>query len=180
MEVFVKSERGFYIGDICYVLGDGIYHGVWGANGYKDGEVEVPHTGLSFGVAGTAYGDGSYCDGEGNIYGVDAGVIGIVPLELIGKMDGLENGRVVFGSGIATFVAVDGVFDIEFPDGELVHINTRDWDDDEEDEWEDEEDYDDDDFEDDWGDGEDEFQPEPSDFEEMGYDPYLGCYTGDV
>lgn len=26
----IRSDVGFYIGDICYVLDDRIYHGVWG------------------------------------------------------------------------------------------------------------------------------------------------------
>lgn len=150
MEAMVKSGKGFYVGDICYVLSDEIYHGVWGKAHYEDGVHEAK--GYKFAVAGTAFGDGEYVDGQGNVYGVDAGVIGLVPLELIGKLDGLDLGRVFFQSGEATFEAEDGVFYITMPDGEIVIINT------------DEESDDEYDFADD----------------EVGYDPYLGCYTDDV
>lgn len=26
----IRSDEGFYVGDICYVLGNEIYYGVWG------------------------------------------------------------------------------------------------------------------------------------------------------
>jgi len=157
----VKSGEGFYVGDICYVLSDRVYHGEWGRmHGYKDGVWEDPRSGFSFAVAGTAYGDGSYVDGEGHVYGVDAGVIGLVPLELVDDISGLEDGRAFIGGGEAEFEAEDGVFIVSLPKGERVIINTRD-DEFEEDDW---------DEEDDWEDSHDE----------MGYDPYLGCYTGEV
>ena len=157
VEAVVKSGKGFYVGDVCYVLGDRVYHGEWGRmHSYADGVWEDPKTGFSFAVAGTAYGDGSYFDGEGHEYGVDAGVIGIVPLELVEKESGLELGRVFEGSGEAEFEADDGVFYIRVNGGNYVIIDTK------EEEEEDEEYWDDDDD------------------DEMGYDPYLGCYTDDV
>ena len=155
MEAIVKSGKGFYVGDVCYVLGDRIYHEEWGRmHGYKDGVWEDPKSGFSFAVAGTAYGDGSYFDGEGHEYGVDAGVIGLVPLELVEK-DLRDCGCVFLGGGEAEFEAEDGVFTVVLPDGKIVVIDTR------EEEEEDEECWDDAD-------------------DEMGYDPYLGCYTDDV
>lgn len=148
----VKSEKGFYIGDICYVLEDDIYDGVWGKQGFPDGIIEVPGTGLSFAVGGTAYGDGCYSDNNGKFYGVDAGVIGIVPIELVKKVDlKAANelfGKVVYAPGEAEFSASEGVFDIVFPNGDTIHINTGDEDDeDEEDDWD--EDWEDEDTEED-------------------------------
>lgn len=153
MEAKIESKRGFYIGDVCYVLADDIYHDVWGANGYRDGVVEA--RGFKFAVSGTAFGDGTYYDREGYEYGVDAGVIGLVPLELVEK-DGADGGRVILGGGEATFEAEDGVFFVSLPNGDNVVIDTKN------DEDEDDDDY----FED--------------DVDECGYDPYLGCYTDDV
>lgn len=156
MEAVVKSGKGFYIGDVCYVLGDRIYHGEWGRmHGYADGVWEDPKSGFSFVVAGTAYGDGSYYDGEGHEYGVDAGVIGVVPLELVEKERGLELGRVIYG-GEAEFEVDDGVFFVRVDGGDSVIIDTK------EEECEEDEEC--------WDDADDE----------MGYDPYLGCYTDDV
>ena len=153
MKFTVHSEKGFYLGDICYVLGDETYYGVWGGNHYEDGCFEVGEGGFQFVVAGTAYGDGTYFDGQGHEYGVDAGVIGLVPLELVGKEDGLSDGRVCLCGGEAEFEVEDGVFFVSLPNGENVIINTA--------AEEDEEDWED-------------------DYSEAGYDPYLGCYTDDV
>ena len=121
----IQSEKGFYIGDICYVLDDATYHGVWGGAGYEGGIYEVPGTGYSFAAAHTAYGDGIYTDDGGHEYDVDAGNIGLVPLELV--EDGTTAGGQVFDvPGEAYFEACDGVFEIELPDGDTVIIDTRD------------------------------------------------------
>ena len=128
----VKSNKGFYVGDICYALCDSIYHGVWGGVDYSDGIYEDPETGLSFAVASTAYGDGTYEDDYGRTYGVDAGVIGLVPGELAEK--GTDGGHYFPGAGEATFTACGGVFDITLPSGETIHINTDDYEDEDE-EW---------------------------------------------
>lgn len=127
----VTSEKGFYIGDICYALNSKVYDEVWGGCGYMDGIHEVPGTGRSFAVAGTAYGDGTYEDDHGRDYGVDAGVIGIVPGELAESTDG---GHYFEGAGTATFEAVDGMFDITLPNGTHILINTGDYEE-EEDYW---------------------------------------------
>jgi len=160
----IMSNKGFYLGDICYVLGEDVYDGVWGKEGYEDGYYEDPKSGFGFAVAGTAYGDGSYFDGEGHEYCVDAGVIGLVPLELVEKEDGLELGRVFIGGGYADFEADNGLFCATIPFGQIVVINTRE-EEEEDDDWCDEEEE-----EEEWDDADDE----------MGYDPYLGCYTDDV
>lgn len=77
----IKSNR-FYIGDICYVLNDDLYQDIWGGKyNFKDGIIDFGINQVL--VHGTAYGDGCYEDNKGNTYGVDAGVIGIVPEELI-------------------------------------------------------------------------------------------------
>lgn len=128
----VTSGRGFYIGDICYVLPDRIYHGIWGdGHGYGDGLVEVPGgdggENPAFAVAGTDSGDGLYEDGEGNEYPVDAGVIGIVPLEIATELAGRSGqtpGRIEECPGEAVFEAADGVFDITLPDGRGIRIDT--------------------------------------------------------
>lgn len=105
------SAVGFYIGDICHVLSDDVYHGVWGrqvrdGDGWKDSgspgfqEGQFTHDGFTVGVAGTAHGDGEYIDEcEIFTFPVDAGVLGIVPLELvqdIGKA--IHYGAVLYGT----------------------------------------------------------------------------------
>ena len=138
----IKSEKGFYIGDLCYVLDDGMYDTIWGGAGYKDGIYKEPVTGYSFAVAGTAYGDGTYEDDSLREYDVDAGNIGLVPYELVAE--DTDGGHFFEGAGVATFEAEGGFFKITLPDGETISINTDDTDteDDyyeEEDEYEEEE-----------------------------------------
>ena len=132
----VHSDKGFYVGDICYVLNDDIYYGIWrDVHDFDDGCHEVPGTGLSFAVGSTAYGDGCYKDEHNNVYGVDAGVIGIVPLELCGK--GTSGGSVFDTPGDATFEMYEGKFSFMLPGRVEVNIDTG-----YEDDYEDEEDED--------------------------------------
>lgn len=147
LRVEVSSNGGFYIGDVCYVLPRSIYHGIWQDKyGFSAGLVKVSddEPGGSFAVASTSYGDGVYWDEQGNEYPVDAGVIGLVPMELATEYEeraDFKPGLLVGAPGTAVFEAAYGVFDITLPDGEKIHINTRSWDetDDENDEQEDEE-----------------------------------------
>lgn len=79
----LTSSKGFYVGDICYVLDDDFYDKEWGSHDYADGEYETEFG--KFAVGSTAYGDGEYADIDGHEYSVDAGVIGIVPWEILEK-----------------------------------------------------------------------------------------------
>ena len=129
----VHSNIGFYIGDICYCLSNKVYHDFWGKKkGYEDGVYVEPESMLRFAVAGTAHGDGCYHDRAYNFYEVDAGVIGLVPLELV-EDDSTSHGRVILAKGDAVFEAHDGVFRITLPYGEIVNIDTNDFVDDEDD-----------------------------------------------
>lgn len=121
----VKSDKGFYVGDICYVLNDDIYFGVWRDKyQFEDGQCYTDD-GNSFGVASTAYGDGCYVGSDGVCYGVDAGVLGVVPLELVSNIDNAkELGRVVEGAGEAVMAAKDGLFLFELPGWTEIIIET--------------------------------------------------------
>ena len=118
----MKSDKGFYIGDICYALSDVIYEKFWGGvYSYADGEFEID--GYSFAVGSTAYGDGIHYDSDCHKYPVDAGVIGLVPLELVSKES--KFGFVFDVPGEAEFKCKDGVFDITLPRDVSIHIDTR-------------------------------------------------------
>lgn len=111
----VHSNKGFFIGDPGYVIHP---HKRWmevleSCNYFnhlyesKDGFKIIAH--------GTMYGDGYYPGGDGRHYSVDAGLIGIVPLELVDRdkseSDLKELGRVVKGNGEAGLEYDDnGVF----------------------------------------------------------------------
>lgn len=128
VEGSVESSKGFYVGDVCYALSEEVYHGFWGdKQGFKDGVFTVPGTdGLKFAVGGTAYGDGSYADQLGHCFPVDAGVIGLVPIELVDDMEkAIDLGLVVDAPGKAEFTSEDGIFSISLPDGQVVEIDTH-------------------------------------------------------
>jgi hypothetical protein len=125
VEGTVTSEKGFYVGDICYVLDEEkVYFGVWQqVYGFKNGVFEVPGIGHSFAVASTSYGDGEYVGSDRFHYWVDAGVIGLVPMELVETLT--PGGRFIEGAGTASFRAENGKFQIVLPDGEEILIETE-------------------------------------------------------
>ena len=129
----IYSKRGFYVGDICYAMPDEIYKNCWiDAQGCENGVFFIPSEisgipdGCFFAVASTAWGDGCYTDNAGRRYPVDAGVIGVLPLELVDFNRYTDDGHIFCNPGICTFTANAGKFTIEIPDGELITIDTND------------------------------------------------------
>ena len=118
----IKSNKGFYVGDLCYALNDDVYDTIWGGAAYQDGIYKEPVTGRCFAVAATADGDGTYIDNNRRTYDVDAGNISLVPGELAEDTFG---GHFFPGAGTASFEAENGVFMITLPSGETIRINTR-------------------------------------------------------
>ena len=117
-----KSAGEYWVGDPCYVVPDDIYQGIWGDEyKFKDGTIDCGN-GLSFQVHGTAWGDGEYKGSNGFIYGVDAGVLAIVPMELATKERGLDKGT-RHKSSTAKLKYKDGVFNMIF-DNETITIDT--------------------------------------------------------
>lgn len=140
-----KTNKGFYIGDICYVLTEEQYDNMWASHNYDDGKYTTND--YDWAVYSTAYGDGIY-DGGNYRFCVDAGAIGILPLELITDNQKLEEakslGLVIEGELSANFETdSNGCFDVEIynKDNKSVKkfdINTGDIEEDE-DEYQDEE-----------------------------------------
>jgi hypothetical protein len=93
----------YWIGDPCYVLSHDDSKFNWGefcSFCFKDdktgrkNEGIVTHQGITFAYFGTAYGDGCYNDQFCNEYGVDAGMIGCIPVDSVIDKDGLGLGTV--------------------------------------------------------------------------------------
>lgn len=137
----------YWIGDPCYVL-----HGEWSEicndfffanrtdHGCSEGEFTMKNGGKIF-IGNTAYGDGYYADNFGNHYGVDAGCIGIIPLECIDQTDkqnDIRLGTVHFFSEDFEVSCDGGVFKFD-----MFLIDTADSEEEEEEEEE---------WSDDWGD----------------------------
>jgi hypothetical protein len=80
----------YFVGDPCYTAGkDDAAWQAWcsTADFGSDDVMAATFNGLPVVGLHTAHGDGSYRDFDGREYGVDAGLIGAVPEELIKKMD---------------------------------------------------------------------------------------------
>ena len=125
VDVILPSGK-YYIGDICYALKQNLYGNVWGAQGYENGMFHHRINGHAhyFAVAGTYAGDGGYTGSDGRMYGVDAGVIGIVDIALC--KDDIDDQRYNFQTfnEPVHFYADDGVFTINSGDYNL-EIDTR-------------------------------------------------------
>jgi len=72
----------YYVGDLCYVISDENWIPLLERTNYlTDGEFE--YNGMRAYADGTANGDGTFYDNYNREYGVDAGLIGIMPVEAI-------------------------------------------------------------------------------------------------
>lgn len=137
----------YYIGDPCYVIRDHNWSDFCEAffKAEQEDQDVFEYDGQTVFASHTFYGDGRFDDQDGYTYGVDAGMIGAIPLALIpgGEAQAAANGRVVdFKQPFDAWYEKDGTFWIG-----NVRIFTG-FDDPEEDD-EEEDDYDLDDYEDD-------------------------------
>lgn len=93
----IKLAAGtYYIGDLCYVLGnrwDEFCDLTIDGNSVKEGAF-IMADGTQFITFGTAYGDGLYFDQDGNEYPVDAGLIGCVLADKVDSDARLDLGKV--------------------------------------------------------------------------------------
>lgn len=130
----ITSKKGFYVGDICYSMYHELYDEFWGNQcGYDDGIHTIPDdsivpgtAGFKFAVASTAWGDGTYEDDDGREYPVDAGVIGVLPLELVDNSVYDGGGHIFEVPGVCLFAADSGHFTIELANHEVLTIKTDD------------------------------------------------------
>lgn len=112
--VIVVPAGEYWLGDPCYSVPDEDWMPWLEAADFRDERfvlwAQVP--GTEFWVLGlsTQYGDGCYTDEQGNEYGVDAGLIGLVPVAYNPTTNYTldENGRNEYGAtGIARKVVFD-------------------------------------------------------------------------
>lgn len=85
---FTAPPGKYYIGDLCYVLGDQVYDKVYGGQGYESGLYTHADGKHFFLVDNTAYGDGIYLGSDDKEFTVDAGILGITPVCCMEKNDG--------------------------------------------------------------------------------------------
>lgn len=145
VKVTTTIKKGFYFGDPCYALDDKIYDilmkEMWKNNVKGDGNVGriFVKNKLDILVDGTSYGDGHY-SGWVESYGVDAGMLSVIPLEYckpVSKLEGMGWVNEDY-TGKITLETKDGSFYVYDADGTMIeHVRTGDDTDDWEDEWED-------------------------------------------
>ena len=78
----------YYVGDPCYVIADDKWNDF--LEPYWEGEGSFEFEGVPVWAHRTAYGDGIFPDNLGNHFFVDAGMIGVIPLELCKKRNKKE------------------------------------------------------------------------------------------
>lgn len=108
----------YYVGDLCYVLGDrGGNQDWWSAfvkwmfDGDPSGrqhEGPIVYDGIPLSFHGTRHGDGMFYDQEGRNYPVDAGMIGVVSCEELSPS---------FKNRLGNIVTFDEPFDTDYQDG---------------------------------------------------------------
>lgn len=125
-DIFWKYPPGtYYIGDPCYIMSDIDYDKMGETNDWElSGVFDI--NGSKVAVDHTAYGDGSYHGSDGTEFGVDAGIIGIVPEVLFDKEKkrGWLGGKIVKASQDLVFHAKDGLFTIAIDHKKDLVINT--------------------------------------------------------
>lgn len=136
-DTYLVKAGSYVLGDPCYAFGNDD-HGKWiallescdyfgdSAIGSSDGKDQV----LSF---GTFYGDGNYPSNIGKMFAVDAGMIGLVPLEYADRIpedDETLNCVVTFVEDV--IASTDGSGLLKFG---YIEIQTNDTHDEEEESW---------------------------------------------
>jgi hypothetical protein len=82
----VVPQGSYVIGDPCYAVPDDDWFPLLqSCNYFEDpiGTIKDETRQFSVLAFGTKWGDGSYRGSDGNVYGVDAGLIGLVPVEIV-------------------------------------------------------------------------------------------------
>lgn len=90
----IKSTTGFYFGDPCYVMSEEDYHELLDQmfnNKSTERMGKFTVNGHELIVDDTAYGDGFF-SGWNESYEVDAGMLGVIPLELVKKLNPINMG----------------------------------------------------------------------------------------
>lgn len=111
----------YYIGDICYSMTNTIYKDIFGKNGYSSGYY-ITNNGC-FMVDSTAYGDGMFKASNGDMYNVDAGIIGIASLSLCDYKDEIYGGTVHTFTEPVKCIFMNGIFEF-ISSGFYLRINT--------------------------------------------------------
>ncbi len=123
MATFTCKAGTYWIGDPCYVFPNtGEQEHYWmdvlNKADFFDKPCEVTVDEITVIAGGTKYGDGTYSGNDGVNYGVDAGLLGIIPLETVNFLDASHQDLIRLGTFYYygddfTVVIEDGHFDFD-------------------------------------------------------------------
>jgi len=130
MSVNFKAGK-YYVGDLCYVINNENWE-ILGkkTNWFQDDEqFEFKEKTVFF--ARTAHGDGRFYDRNDYEYSVDAGLIGVIPFDIIDKNEEGRGGQVIEFANDFIVYEEDGKFHI----GSIMIDTSEDEDEDDEDDY---------------------------------------------
>ncbi len=125
MNEYLVPAGTYYLGDPCYCFNDHtLWHSLLHSNDYFR-DCSKPFKGYNIFGFSTAYGDGTYRGSNGFSYSVDAGLIGLVPLEAaqasfqpdLQTIITFKEPTMIYSSG-TVLVFGDVTIDTGFADGE--------------------------------------------------------------
>lgn len=127
METTLFKAGKYYIGDPCYIFSKS-WDKLIEENNFLKPSVFIID-GHKCAIGSTAYGDGIYEDNFGYDYYVDAGLIGILPIELL-KLDEVYNEANIEEQPGLSVVEFSKDFKVKINDGKFkfggIRINTQD------------------------------------------------------
>jgi hypothetical protein len=122
----IVPAGSYFLGDPCYAVPDAFWDALLNTCKFFEKPIGTAN-GFEVLGFGTAWGDGSYQDQDGNEYPVDAGLIGLVPVGLIEqeqRAELLKLGRMVDFTEPTACTAAQGVMQFG-----RIRIDTRNFDD---------------------------------------------------
>jgi hypothetical protein len=118
----------YFIGDPCYIFEDNWEQVLRDTNYFKNSN-KYKIFGQECYVGDTKHGDGCYTDNKGRQYGVDTGLIGVLPATLL-KVDNYVSLQKVIESDMMHIVDFEKDFEVAIHDGVFffrdIIINTKD------------------------------------------------------
>lgn len=128
----------YYVGDLCYVINDKHWDELGEQTDWFQKGNNFQFKEQTVFVSGTAHGDGRFSDNSGRVYCVDAGLIGVIPFDVIDDNFEGKGGQIIEFEKDFTAHEGKGIFYIG-----NIEIDTYGWDEEEEEHWDEDENEDD-------------------------------------
>jgi len=126
----VKFKAGtYYVGDLCYVINDQNWEVLGEKTHWFQDDDKFEFKGREVFVSSTAYGDGLFRDYQDREYSVDAGLIGVIPFDIIDDNKTGSGGQIiVFENDFSASCSDKGIFKIGDITIDTSNDEDEDWD----------------------------------------------------